>query len=277
MSLTGMDTGAMKKTIIPEDAYKTFTESPEVFESFIRLNYDQVIKAGFVFQIQPYTLDLKPFIVHVYPSANGKANDTIISLLYLIRDEVKKRNVNIRSFAFDGDTAYKNIHKMYYESYIRKALKTRFIGAKAKKQIHAVSDFLHLIKRLRYRLLSLIIHAGFDINAIFLDVEKIKKILRSEYPVIWDNNRYTKMHDKLSIEMFKIENLQKLFAEKYYEAAAYWFPISLALLAIDCDDLGYDYRKFFLECAFWFLVFFREPGMFQTMTSSNADIKETTT
>lgn len=66
------------------------------------------------------------------------------------------------------------------------------------------------------------------------------------------------MHDKLPIELFKIENFVKLLEAKNHAAACYWFPISLTLLAVDGEKLGFDYRKFFLECAFWFLVFYRE-------------------
>ena len=211
-----------------------------------------------MFQVQPYDITYKPFVVHVLPSPNGKANEKIIDILHYIRDEVKKRNVNIRSFAFDGDSAYKNLHKMYYESYIHKVMKTHSLSTKGKNAIHIVSDFLHLIKRLRYRLLSLLIHAGFDMNSILIDVQQLKEILQSEYPVIWDNSKYTKMHDKLPIELFKIENLIKLIESKNFAAAGYWFPISLSLLAIDSEELGFDYRKFFLETAFWFLVFYRE-------------------
>ena len=265
----GIDFGESKGAAVPKNAYKIFTKSPEAFDSFVKLNYDKIVKAGFVFQIQPYDITIQPFVVHILPATNGKANENVVNLLHEIRDTVKKRNINIRSYAFDGDNAYKNLHKMYYETYIHKTLNTHTLGHKNKNQIQVVSDFLHLIKRLRYRLLSLLIHAGFDLDSITLEIEKIKETLKSEYPVIWDNNIYTKMHDKLPIELFKVENLVKLIEAKNFPAACYWFPISLALIAIDGDSIGDEYRKFFLETAFWFLVFYREAW-----TNSEGTLKQ---
>lgn len=139
-TIKGINFGAQKDVMVPNDSYKVFTKSPECFESFIKLNYEKVIKAGFVFQIQPYNIALKPFVVHVLPSPNGKANENVISILHQIRDEVKKRNINIRSYAFDGDNAYKNLHKMYYESYINKVIKTHTLGERSKNHIQIVSD-----------------------------------------------------------------------------------------------------------------------------------------
>lgn len=242
----------------PNNIYKLFTEDPETFEKFINLNYENLIKAAFVFQIQPYHVDLKPFIVHIHPTVNGKANAGIIEILHQIREIVKNRHINIKSLAFDGDNAYLELHRMYYESYIHSAIKKEMINVKKTQVIRIVSDYLHILKRLRYRLLNCIVCAGFDSDATQIILEDLQTILDSIPPVVWCNEPYTKMHDKLPLELFKIEHFLKLFEENHFAAAAFWYPIALSLTAISTKDIGFQNRLFLLETSFWFLAFYKD-------------------
>lgn len=54
--------------------------------------------------------------------------------------------------------------------------KKNIINISNTKFLRIVSDFYHIIKRLRYRLLSSKIHAGFTINSISIDIDQLKKI-----------------------------------------------------------------------------------------------------
>ena len=254
----GLEYDELMQKFTPNNLYTLFTENPEVLEKFINLNYESMIKSAFVFQIQPYNVEMKPFIVHVLPTANGKANEATISILHQIREEVKKRRINIKSYAFDGDNAYLELHKMYYESYIHSVLEKETINIKKTQVIRTVSDYLHLLKRLRYRLLNCIVHAGFDQESTPIILEDLQNILDYLPPVVWCNEPYTKMHDKLPLELFKIENFLKLFEENHYAAAAFWYPIALSLTAISAQDIGYQNRLFLLQTAFFFLAFYKE-------------------
>ena len=194
--IIGMNDQAAKRSI-SKKCHSVFANDTSEFEKFLKLNSDQLIKAGFVFQIQPYNIMLKPFVIHVHPTVNGKSNDKIVSLLHQIRKIAKNRNITVKSFAFDGDNAYSELHKIYYESYIHKAIKEHTISFDRTRTIRVVSDYLHIIKRLRYRLLSCILHCGFDLNDVSIELESIKKILNQLPNIVWNNEPYTKMHDKL--------------------------------------------------------------------------------
>ena len=257
VSADGKITG-LKQETSSSKLFKMFTKDVTQFQKFLDANSEDLIRAGFVFQIQPYDVRLEPFIIHVEATVNGKANQKIVEILHEIRKICKNRNIKIRSYAFDGDTAYYELHKIYYQSYINKAIEEHSISFDRTRTIRTVSDLLHIIKRLRYRLLSSIIHCGFNIEEEMIDLENIKKILNHLQKVVWNDDLYTKMHDKLPLELFNIENFLKLFLSGEYVAASYWFPISLSILAVNAPDLGFSNRKYLLESAFWFLVFFKD-------------------
>ena len=246
------------KNAMPVNPFKFFTEDPNSLQNFLELNWDKIIKAGFVFQVQPYNVLRKPFIVHVKPSANGKANEEIVALLHQIRRELKNRRINIKSYAFDGDSAYRQLHIMYYESYIHAVLSNNEMNSKFTKNLRIVSDYLHLIKRLRYRLLSALLHAGFTIDSEAISIEELKSILNDMGDVVWCNDLFTKMHDKLPLELFKTENLVKLMQHKKFVPSAYWFPIVASNIALNQKDVGFEYREFLLKCAFFFLVYYAD-------------------
>ena len=82
---------------------------------FLARNWESVFRSGFVFQIQPYDPQYKPFVVHIKPTSNGKATEDIVQLLLKIKKIVKNRRINIKSFAFDGDNPYKRMHDKYFE------------------------------------------------------------------------------------------------------------------------------------------------------------------
>ena len=242
---------------IAKTAFSLFAEDPNKMKNYLSINGDKLIRSGFVFQVQPYDVQYKPFVVHIFPTVNGKANETIVDKLHKIRDILKNRNIVIRSYAFDGDSAYKELHNIYYESYISKAIAEHKINFDRTRKFRVVSDFLHLIKRLRYRLLSAIIHAGFSVDEGIINVDELK-LLFGLPDIVWNDEYYTKMHDKLPLKIFSIENFVRLMEVKKYHAAAFWFPISMSLFAINSPNLGYEIRKHFLEAAFWFLVFYKE-------------------
>ena len=237
--------------------YKSLSEDIGRLETFIKLNWEKVIKSAFVFQVQPYDIRLKPFVIHVFPTPNGKGSDIIISLLDKIRQDLKKWRINIRSFAFDGDNSYLELHRAFYESYIHKAIETERINY-YKTNLRIVSDYLHILKRLRYRLLSCIIHTGFTTDSPSILIEDLQNILPELPSVVWSNELITKMHDSLPIKLFSVSNLFALIENGHLPGVAFYFPIVSSLIAIHNEDIGFKNRLFLLETAFWFLVFYKD-------------------
>ena len=89
-----------------------------VFEEWLRMNSHLMIKALFVFQVQPISPNIEPFVIHVFPSNNGKANEHILFLLDQISAKLSEKSINIIGFALDGDSFIsqrhdKNIEKHY--------------------------------------------------------------------------------------------------------------------------------------------------------------------
>ena len=83
--------------------FRMFTKDPKVLEKFLTLNVYK-FRSGFVFQVQPYNILFKPFVIHVLPSMSGKSRVDVVVILHKVRKIRKCRNINVKSFAFDGDT-----------------------------------------------------------------------------------------------------------------------------------------------------------------------------
>ena len=101
---------------LPEHASQVFNENPDIFESFLQFYKKKIVRSGFVFQIQPFSVQLPTFAVQIIQSTTGKANQTIVDMLKMIKTIAKKRKILIRTFAFDGDSFFDELHKIYYNS-----------------------------------------------------------------------------------------------------------------------------------------------------------------
>ena len=92
--------------LISNNSFARFSKNPNEFQIFLQLNADKIIRSGFIFQVQPYNPINDTFIAHVHPAPNGKANDLILFKLDEIKRLLKKRNITILSYSFDGDNKY---------------------------------------------------------------------------------------------------------------------------------------------------------------------------
>lgn len=252
--ITGMDLPPEQYQKLPDNFGKLLISEPALFENFLLVNNKHIIRSGFVFQIQPYDPQYKTFTVFIKQATNGKANEEIIQILKLIKKESKNKNITILSFAFDGDKAYQYLHQSYFDSYFKTVSKTFCLVFFEKVNCQRVScDMLHLFKRIRYRLLTSVIHAGFDPNNDYISISVIKEILKLP-SIVFNNSSITKMNDRLPLLLFSPENFLKLLNAGEFVAAAYWYPDSLIIITFTQQNLTYDQQFFFLECSFWFFV-----------------------
>lgn len=258
LAISGMIFSKDDEILISKNIFKNFSKNPKEFQNFLTLNANKIIKAAFVFQVQPYNPIYNNFIIHIRAATNGKANDQIILILNFLKEQLKKRNITVLTFAFDGDSAYSSLHDEYFKSYITYILKHNLISYSKSLKFKVTTDFLHLIKRLRYRLFDVIIFAGFNISDKFFNVEILQKIFPNFSAIIWSNELITKMHDSLPLILFNPVNFVYLLENKHFVEAAYWMPISLSILAFDGKGLGYSNRMYLLQIAFYFLVYYYE-------------------
>ncbi|KAK8870442.1 hypothetical protein M9Y10_008324 [Tritrichomonas musculus] len=260
-----------EEILISKNVFKLFLEKPNEFKNFLSLNSNNIIKVAFVFQVQPYVDQFPTFIVYVKAACNGKANDEIIECLNMIKDYLKNRNITVLNFVFDGDNGYKNFHENFFLSYIKSIIKNNIISFSRTRLFKISSDFLHIIKRLRYRLFWADIFAGFTLSENFFNIDKLKKLFPKLADVIWSDEPITKMHETLALVLFSPQNLLFLLEHKHFTEAAYWMPISLCIFAFDGNKVGYDNRSFLLEISFWMLVFYYE----QKNKSQKMELNET--
>ena len=192
--------------LISKNCFSKFKKNPNELQIFLQLNNNKIIRTAFVFQVQPYQKIYSNFVVHVEPAVNGKANKKIVDMLKYIKDVLKNRNISIMSFAFDGDSAYSQMHEEYFNSYINSALTKNSISLTKTLNFRVISDFFHLIKRF--------IHSGFELSGKFFNVETLKNLFKNLPNIIWSNESYTKMHDSLPLLLFSPQNFLFLLEKK---------------------------------------------------------------
>lgn len=79
------------------------------------------------------------------------------------------------------------------------------------------------------------------------------------------------MHDSLPLILFNPLNFLYLLENKHFTEAAFWMPISLSILALDGNNIGYSNRMYFLQIAFYFLIYYYE----QKNKTQKIDLSET--
>ena len=65
-------------------------------------------------------------------------------------------------------------------------------------------DFMHLCKRLRYRLLSNLVHMNFGEKSVFVDIQQIRSILKHVPEISFFNDKMTKIHYSLPLSLFSL-------------------------------------------------------------------------
>lgn len=110
--------GFITEMQIEKKDISSFQSNIEYFISFVMKNWGNIVKAGFVFQINPLLFPIKPLVIHIVPSAHGKANNQIIEKLYDIKNILHNFRIEIVPFSFDGDNAYRNMNQTLYNSFI---------------------------------------------------------------------------------------------------------------------------------------------------------------
>lgn len=117
-------------------------------------------------------------------------------------------------------------------------------------------DFMHLIKRFRYLLLSNRVHMNF-MSDYFIDINEIRKVLVNVPEIVFWDISITKMHDSSPIKLFYLHNFLILFDRRMFDAAAYFFQISLSLMAYNNKNVGYQLRLYLFEISLWYIVYYK--------------------
>lgn len=139
-------------------------KSYSIFENFIFNHSNGTVRSAFVFQFHPIDTNLPVFLVHLFPWINGKANYQIEQIMFKLGEMMNKNFFKIIGYSFDGDSTYRhNLEKIDKNFDYSKGNKFQI----AKEPLF-FSDYLHILKRARYRLLK-------RINFYYTKNNEIKK------------------------------------------------------------------------------------------------------
>jgi hypothetical protein len=144
------------------DLFSQFVSNPHFFHDFVVTHWNEAYSALFVFQVQPISYQFTCCAVHVIQAVNGKGTPEIMRKLEHIKDLVNQNCFDIVSYAFDGDSCYNRLHRQFQESWrcqSRQLQDPRGLFDMTVPSLLVGSDILHVLKRIRYRLVS------FDANA----------------------------------------------------------------------------------------------------------------
>ena len=244
----GKITGLVNNLNITNEQKQVLVDNINLQEKLIKSFKNLTIKAAFVYYAQPLNPVLPCFPVHFNAAVDGKANETEKNLLIEISARLRLNNFKVISYSADGDSGYQslidnNLHSQMIDRPVLDFSTPLFI-----------SDPLHLLKRGRYSLLAnKLVPLKKTENPI--DQKRLKEILNLP-SVVFDNSKITKMHDKLPLQLFTIENFFDLDDYSLHKEAAYFLPFALLIEAIDDNKLEIGDRVDFLEiCAYYLMMY----------------------
>ena len=251
----GSVTGIRGVTHVDEKQVKNFLNC-DIWESFIKNNFSNLITSAFVYQIQPFDDTISNCVVYIQPTTNGKANKEQIDILMNIREISKNSKIVVKVFSFDGDTGYSELHNFYINQWIIKCLDSNHIFECANfHSLRICSDLLHILKRMRYRIVK-----NYDKIAIGFDSEKkfnylsLKDLLKHKVPsVVFSNSLFTKMHDSLPLQLFSLETLKILFDNQIWDTIIIFIPWIIIVIAINNPDISSNLTYDLLEISFYYL------------------------
>ena len=253
----GFVRGGVESEFLDADTLEKIHTDFRELEKLWQEKLDTIISDAFVFQVHPLSAVLRPFVVHVHPSTQGKATNTEVDLLGAISEALGEAGVNVIGFAMDGDSTYRKLHKVFFSEYedkVRKNESFENFSQIASRLI--VSDPLHVLKRARYRLLGSCVHTGLTNNTAQIDIERLRQVLRLPSKV-FSNQAFTKMHDDLPVLLFSLETLVTLSREEP-AYLSYFLPFCLMNAGLTEDSLSLEERVNFFEVAFYYMLGYLE-------------------
>ena len=243
----GTITGLLHNYNISEDELPFIKNSYQKFEELL-LNYSKnIVKAAFVFQLQPINHSIPCLLIHVIPANSGKANPSIVSRLYELKKIIEENSFySIIGFAADGDNSYRHF------------LNSQVYSEDKLDSILFFSDYLHLLKRGRYWFLK-------NLKQYSLETNKFKNEFCIQYnlpSIIMSDERITKMHDSLPLRLFDFSVLLKLVNNNQNQIFSYFFPWTLFMISINADQISFNFRSKLLKLS---LAYFKKfPRYFNT-------------
>lgn len=277
-NITGIDMDALKSEMNGSELYETLKDNLHGWEDWVRENYDHILCSAFVFYLQPLDPRGSCLAVHWHETTSGKATEDEVKLMLDIVRILQLRYIKVVGLASDADGTYEVFHKKYLRSYAKPehggVIEAKGICEKT-KQLAMICDPLHLLKRMRYRLLKgKVFTSGFDESgptfdsSILLEGNPFKNV---PDVVLRDGQMY-KMHDSLPLVLFTPEVLLQA-VELDPVLTSYLLPGVLLNVALSYVDLTREERIELLTIGYYYMLQYyvhidegTEEGLVQTGT-----------
>lgn len=238
----GTVNGLLYTTQIDPGRAKELLENEKKFLEFVQDNISQVIQAEFGITYAPLDIEYEPFPIACIPSTSGKCSIEMRDKIENLVDDLNQY-YPIIGIGTDGDNTYNyySDNFMYniiedFDNFLN--LNAAEIIGKYITYIH-FSDPFHLVKRDRYRKVSLL---AFFISPMVIDELRSVKYLEDLGipPYILDNSRARKMEDELPKKLFNMQVIQKIMEKGDFHLLLSMLPSTLLMESLHSRDIDFQ-------------------------------------
>jgi hypothetical protein len=247
------------KRLDDKNLFEHFVLDPISFAQFLAEHWKDAYSALFAFHIQPLNPKLPCSVVHVYAAEHGKGGPETVETLMRLKSILEGQfGFQVVGLAFDGDSCFNSLHCGFRDRWkqLLKQSPTRVPTWRFRDTVLVICDPLHLLKRIRYRLLKISkVISGKSRIDFCIDRIKAGRFLS---PIVFDNSQETKMHDSLPLELFSAKTLAYILHE-CLAGEGMMIPWCLLVIALTMPDLSTETRTQTVEIGFWMLYLYADP------------------
>lgn len=211
----------------------------------------------FLYQLIPLNSNYSCVPIRLLATKHGHSTEETKNLMKLIIEELKKKNINVKFISSDGDSGYDASHKKMLQSIFTANERGGFrevINYVSTCEGYPLSDFLHLVKISRKRLLNcpLSFSTGGDFSNIF-SASLMEKYLHLGKPLT-DFSQIGKMKDLYPLKLFQIRNALILNEANEIPSATYIVIFSMWNEVMNSASISRETRIELLEIIFEMLL-----------------------
>lgn len=202
----------------------------------------------FLFQILPLRCEQRAFPLHLMTRSSGSAGSDVVQLIDHLCTVLPDSGIMIRAVATDGDPAYNFYHERLFNTWLP-VFSKRGLDAAVDSVSHSetriVSDFLHLLKNARSRLLNCNVTMS-PLGVAAFNASQLNEHLHLG-SALTDLSMKGRMRDIYPLEIFTLENVCVLYDADQVNMALYILPYALLVHAIRNPGISVQMRRQLLD------------------------------
>ena len=203
--------------------------------------------AIFAIGINPLKKECKPKIINILPSASGKLSEDIVEHIKNVIKITNQSEFCVKYIALDGDNGGNILFKAFFDylsNFKGKTFDDFMKYVDEYSEPIPISDWLHLLKNFRSRLVSAIIHAfngaeGISINS-FKDMPNLKNATEKTGP-------YDSMRDDYALVICSLTTIMSAIENHEYSKAITILPHTLMNVVLLSHSLSKESRILLIQ------------------------------